>query len=58
MDADEDHVALQLQYKKGDLQINASGRKCNGTISKLVYVYEKIESEAPKSKRHRLINHP
>jgi hypothetical protein len=56
VDADEDHVALQFQEKKGDLRINTSGRKCNGAISKLVYVYEGIESEAPRSKRHRLIN--
>lgn len=56
IDADEDHVALQFQEKKGDLQINAAGRKCNGAISKLVYVYEGIEPDAPKSKRHHLIN--
>jgi hypothetical protein len=56
IDADEDHIALQFQEKKGDLQFNAAGRKCNGAISKLVYVYEGIEPEAPKSKRHRLIN--
>ena len=56
IDADEDHVALQFQEKKGDLQINAAGRKCNGAISKLVYVYEGVEPEAPRSKRHHLIN--
>ncbi len=56
IDADEDHVALQFREKKGDLQYGAYGRKCNGAISKIVYVYEGIEPEAPRSKRRRLIN--
>lgn len=56
IDADEDHVALQFQNKKGDLQVNEWGRKSNCAIAKLIYVYEGVEKEHPKSKRHRLIN--
>lgn len=56
VDADEDHYALQFQEKKGDLEINESGRKKNGAITKIVYVYEGVEPEAPGSKRNRLIN--
>lgn len=56
IDADEDHVALQFFEKKGDtLPAKASGKR-NGIQTKLIYVYEGIEKEAPKSKRHRLIN--
>ena len=57
IDADEDHVKLQYQQKKGDLTVNGQNRKNNGEIVKLIYVYEGIEKEAPKSKRHKLI-HP
>lgn len=56
IDADEDHYHLQFQKKKGDLERNENGYKCNGAINKLVYVFEGIEPEAPKSKRNRLIN--
>ena len=56
IDADEDHVSLQFNNKKGDLEKTVNGRKINGMIAKLAYVYEGIEREAPKSKRHRLIN--
>ena len=56
IDADEDHVALQFQEKKGDLSVSENGQKNNGMITKLVYVYEGVEPEAPKSKRYRLIN--
>lgn len=56
VDADEDHYALQFQEKKGDLEISESGRKKNGAITKLVYVYEGVEPEAPGSKRNKLIN--
>lgn len=56
IDADEDHYALQFQEKKGDLQISSNGRKKNGAITKLVYVYEGIEKESPTSKRNRLVN--
>ena len=57
IDADEDHVSLQFHEQKGDLEINEWGRKENGMITKLVYIYEGIGKEAPMSKRHCLI-HP
>ena len=56
IDADEDHYHLQFQNKKGDLERNENGYKCNGAINKMIYVFEGIEPEAPKSKRNRLIN--
>lgn len=56
IEADEDHIALQFREKKGDLVRNENGRKNNDAIAKLVYVHEGIEPEAPKSKRHHLIN--
>ena len=55
IDADEDHAHLQFQEKKGDLEVSESGRKKNGVITKLIYVYEGVRPVAPKSKRHRLI---
>lgn len=56
VDADEDHYALQFQEKKGDLEVSESGRKKNGAITKIVYVYEGIEPETPGSKRNKLVN--
>lgn len=56
IDADEDHVSLQFKEKKGDLEMGESHWKNNCVLSKLVYVYEGIEKEAPKSRRRRLIN--
>ncbi len=56
IEADEDHVSLQFQKEKGDLQVNQYGRKLNGMINKLIYVHEGIEKDAPKSKRHHLVN--
>ncbi|MCB6414962.1 ISLre2 family transposase [Faecalimonas umbilicata] len=56
IDADEDHVSLQFNEKKGDLEIGENHWKNNCVLAKLVYVYEGIEPEAPKSKRHRLVN--
>lgn len=56
IDADEDHVSLQFRDEKGDIHISDNGYKNNGFITKLVYVYEGIEKEAPESKRHRLKN--
>ena len=56
IDADEDHIALQYRDKKGDLVTNGQGRKKNNVLAKLVYVYEGVEAESPKSCRHRLIN--
>lgn len=56
IDADEDHASLQFREKKGDLEVGENGWKNNCVITKLVYVYEGIEKESPKSKRHKLIN--
>lgn len=56
IDADEDHVSLQFQEQKGDLERNEWNRKNNCMITKLVYVYEGVEKEHPKSQRHRLVN--
>ena len=54
LDADEDHVSLQFHKSKGDICTQARG-KTNSQIAKLVYAYEGVEAEAPKSKRSRLI---
>lgn len=56
IDADEDHVALQFNKKKGDLAVGENGYKINTETAKLAYVYEGIEKESPRSKRNRLIN--
>lgn len=56
IEADEDHVSLQFREKKGDLAENKNGCKNNCLMTKLVYVHEGIEREAPKSERYKLIN--
>lgn len=56
IEADEDHASLQFNEKKGDLKKSEFGRKLNTIITKLVYVHEGIEKDAPKSKRHHLVN--
>lgn len=56
IDADEDHISLQFRKGKGDLVENENHQKNNCLLAKLIYVYEGIEKEAPKSKRHRLVN--
>lgn len=56
IDADEDHISLQYNEKKGDLIKSDNNRKNNCIISKIVYVYEGIEKESPRSKRNKLIN--
>lgn len=56
LEADEDHVSLQFREKKGDLTRNKNHQKNNCLLTKLVYVHEGIEKEAPRSKRHKLIN--
>ncbi|MGN1155077.1 MAG: ISLre2 family transposase [Agathobacter sp.] len=56
IDADEDHLHLQFQNKKGDLEINEKGRKKNGMIAKIIYTYEGVVPVAPRSKRHKLLN--
>ena len=55
IDADEDHVPLQFLNEKGDIVKYPNGRKNNTVLSKLVYVYEGIEAEAPMGKRFKLI---
>lgn len=55
IDADEDHYHLQYIEKRGDIPIGENGRKLNGAISKIAYVFEDIQPEAPKSKRNKLI---
>ena len=55
IDADEDHAHLQFQEKKGDLEISESGRKKNGIMTKIIYVYEGVEPVTAKGKRHRLV---
>ncbi|MDD4434442.1 MAG: ISLre2 family transposase [Parabacteroides sp.] len=56
IEADEDHASLQFREKKGDLEENENHQKNNCLITKLIYVHEGIEKEAPKSKRHKLVN--
>ena len=56
IEADEDHVSLQYRDKKGDLKKNENGQKNNCLLTKLVYVHEGVEPEAPKSKRYKLVN--
>ena len=56
INADEDHVSLQFHNKKGDLTENENGYKNNTEMPKLIYVFDGIEKEDPKSKRNRLIN--
>ena len=55
IDADEDHVSLQFEEKKGDL-IKLNGYKANTVLSKIVYVYEGKDSEHPSGGKKRLIN--
>lgn len=56
IDADEDHVSLQYRESKGDLKKDGNKQKNNCLITKLIYVYEGTEKEAPQSRRHRLVN--
>ena len=56
IEADEDHVSLQFNKKKGDLEACGKGRKNNTLASKLVYVHEGIEPDGPRSKRRHLVN--
>lgn len=52
IDADEDHVALQYDVRKGDLGRNH--HRC--VMPRLVYVYEGVEPEYDGSGRHHLVN--
>ncbi len=56
IEADEDHISLQYRDEKGDLKRTGKGGKNNNAITKLIYVHEGVEPEAPKSKRKCLIN--
>ena len=56
IDADEDHISLQFKEKKGDLEIGENHWKNNCVLGKIVYVYEGIEQDSPKNKRHHLVN--
>ena len=46
IEADEDHIDLQFNKRKGDLEISTNGRKNNCVISKLVYVHEGLKPES------------
>ena len=47
---------MQYRERKGELKKNENNQKNNCLITKLVYVYEGMEREAPQSKRYRLVN--
>lgn len=49
-------MSLQFRQKKGDLTENKNHQKNNRLITKLIYVREGIENEAPQIKRHKLVN--
>jgi hypothetical protein len=55
INADEDHVSLQFNQKKGDLKTNENGRKSNTVEPRLACIFEGIEKESSTSKRNRLI---
>ena len=55
INADEDHVSLQYQKKKGDLVKDNKGRKSNTIEPRLIYIFEGIEKEGPKSQRNKLV---
>lgn len=52
--ADEDHVSLQFNKKKGDLKVTETGYKSNTLEPKLAVLFEGMEKEGPESKRNRL----
>ncbi len=56
INADEDHVSLQFNKKKGDLRVNEYGRKSNTVEPRLACIFEGIEKESPNSKRNILRN--
>lgn len=56
INADEDHVSLQFNKKKGDLKVLASGYKSNTIEPRLACIFEDIEKESKNSKRNRLVN--
>jgi len=56
INADEDHVSLQFQKKKGDLTINEAGYKSNTYMPRLVYTFDGVEPVGKAGKRHQLVN--
>lgn len=56
INADEDHVSLQFNKKRGDLKVNEYGWKSNTVEPRLACVFEGIEKESPNSKRNKLVN--
>ena len=56
IDADEAHIPLQFPEETGDIGSGKDKEVNNTVLSKLIYVYEGIEADAPKSKRYHLIN--
>ena len=55
INADEDHVSLQFNNKKGDLKVGLNGYKSNTIEPRLACIFESIEAESPTSKRKSLI---
>ena len=52
--ADEDHVPLQFNAKKGDLERDVKGNKINTAMPKLICLFEDVVDDAPEgSKKHR-----
>jgi hypothetical protein len=56
INADEDHVSLQLNKTKGDLKRNKYGRKTNTIEPRLACIFEGIENESINSKRKKLVD--
>jgi 5-carboxymethyl-2-hydroxymuconate isomerase len=55
INADEDHVSLQFNKKKGDLRIGTNGYKSNTIEPRLACIFEAIEKESKHCKRNRLV---
>lgn len=55
INADEDHVSLQFNKKKGDLKVGKNGYKSNTIEPRLACIFEGIEKESEGSKRNKLI---
>jgi hypothetical protein len=55
INADEDHVSLQFNNKKGDLKVGENGYKSNTIEPRLACIFEDVEKESQGSKRNRLI---
>jgi hypothetical protein len=56
INADEDHVSLQFNAKKGDLKVNEQGFKSNTIEPRLACIFEGIEKDGLTSKRNKLVN--